>query len=136
MVFSRKKDVYAPTFQANNVAKATDSVLENEEVANSALDRLLAVDKALLHPTYLYLEQVRTALTKNALYTEHKDSEKRFIYKLHGARLSRVFSSQSDSVAALLELEIRNLRLELSHTLTSMDSWWRVSFNQKRRFSR
>lgn len=52
--------------------------------------------------TYLYLEQVTSALTNNALYMEHTTWKKWVMYELQSAKLPGVFESLSDFVAAAL----------------------------------
>lgn len=52
--------------------------------------------------TYLYLEHANSALTSNALYTKHTNREKWFTFKLQRVKLSKVFESLPDSVAATL----------------------------------
>lgn len=71
-----------------------------KEAAAEVWERSACVDEALPYMTHLYLEHANSALTNSSLYTEHEKGEKWVMYQLQSSKLSEVFESQPDSVAA------------------------------------
>lgn len=64
-------------------------------------ERSAAVSEALECVTYLYLEQVNSALTNIEPYVKHKIWKTWVLYEIQRPKLPRVFQSLSDSVAAV-----------------------------------
>lgn len=75
---------------------------KQNEVAAGVWDRSTVIDDVLRHVTYLCLERVNSTLTNNALYIEHTNCEKWFIYDLQVGKLPRVFKSLLDSIGTVL----------------------------------
>lgn len=86
----------------NDLAEATGTVSEKEEVAADVCDRSSAVDDALRYVAYMYLKHVNRAMKKNALYTEHAHWERWVMYKIEDANLRRMFESLPNFVAVAL----------------------------------
>lgn len=71
--------MFAPRYQANDLAEANDPVSEKEEVAPELWERSAAVNEPLLYVTYPYPEHINSALTNNLLFTEQANWENWFM---------------------------------------------------------
>lgn len=128
LIFNCKRNVFeilltiedglAPKVHANAIGKSSASVRVKEKVRARVRERSAAVGKALRYATYLYLQNVNSLLTNNALYAEHKSWERWVIYKLQSRKLLRTFESLPDFVAAALGItkpeSLNRALLELS----------------------
>lgn len=94
-----------------------------KKVAVRLRERSTAFDEGLRYKTYLYLEDVNSTLTSNALYTKHANWEEWFMYKLQGAKLAKVLESLPGSVAAALGIMIPE---PLSRPVSVLDAHGKV----------
>lgn len=77
-------------------------------------NRSVSVVEALRYVSYLYLVYGNIILMNTVMYTEHRNLEKWFMYKLQVSKLLSVFESLPDFFTATVETLNQRLRLELS----------------------
>lgn len=65
-------------------------------------NELAAVDELPLYETYRCLDQANSALTNIALYIEHTNWRKLFMYELQAEKLPNMLKSLPDSIVAVL----------------------------------
>lgn len=70
-VVSRTGICYASRSTVNDLTGSIGSVNKKENVAAEVWKRSASISEEQQHVTYLYLEQVKSAMMNNALYSEH-----------------------------------------------------------------